>query len=213
MTSVPRRSIWSARRQGSGGAAVQLKRATRSSMARWEASSARRSGQARPQWFHNSCAPTWSSHSRPRKSQPRPAAARWPRSCTDSARHCARVPSCAAPQRPSRRTHGPSGVSVRSKRGEESDMGQCKKKYRAKAPMVAAPCRAAPQRPWPAREILSKNGSKASEISASSYLLNSKKPALPPPGPHPPAHRRTMAATAAQTAEPRHRRHRERHHF
>ena len=45
-------------------------------------------------------------------------------SCADSASHCARVPSSAAPQRPRGRAHSPVGVSARSMRGELSDMAE-----------------------------------------------------------------------------------------
>jgi len=123
-TSTPRWSICSPRRQGSGGGATQVNWATRVSMVRWLSVQASWAGQACCQWFHSSCAPTWSSHCSSRRSQPRVGAGGAPRSWSDTACHCFALPSSAAPQRPRSCAHGPWGVSVRTTRcGARSVMG------------------------------------------------------------------------------------------
>ena len=122
-TSTPRRSTSSNRRQGGGaGGLVMVSSATRSSRVRCTSVNSRRAGQAWPQWFHSSWAPTWSSHCRLRKSHPKVAAGALSCSWRRSSFHCARVPSSAAPQRPCGCAHGPSGVSVRTMRGATLSM-------------------------------------------------------------------------------------------
>jgi hypothetical protein len=90
-------------------------------------------GQARPQWFHSTWAPTWSSHSMPRRSQPSAGWCGTFASCSAKGSHSTRWPNSAAPQRPCSSAHGPSGVSEQAMRGCGSVMAMGRRTVRTQS--------------------------------------------------------------------------------